>query len=242
MTQPPPQQPSPGPLSPQHGIPAQGGMPSPGAPGPEGSVPQGGYAAPAGGYAAPDGGYAPTGAGHPAPQGGPGTLAKKPSKAPKILIILGSVILALSVIIGVVLAVVGFGGAVSSLDDLEVFNSGNGTITAEEGDSLQIYVEEGTPAPSCTVDGPSVGEGTSQNSTAGTNEATWVSVDSFTAEAAGEYVVSCDGGPIAVGPPISVGGIFAGLGGIFLAIFGGALGFLLLAIGVILLIVRRSRA
>lgn len=235
MTQPPPQQPSSGSLSPQHGIPAQGGMPSPGAPGPQGSFPQGGYSAPDGGYAVPGGGY-------PSPQGGSSSPATKPSKAPKILIILGAVILALSVVIGVVMAVIGFGGAVSGLDDLEVFDSGSGTISAEAGDSLQIYVEEGAPVPSCTVDGPSVGEGTSQNSTAGTNEATWVSVDSFTAETAGEYMITCDGGPIAVGPPISVGGIFAGLGGILLAIVGGALGLLLLAIGVILLIVRRSRA
>ena len=235
MTQPPSQQPSSGPLSPQHGVPTQGGMPSPGAPGPQSAGIQGGYSA-------PDAGYTPTGTGHSAPQSGSGTPAKKPSKAPKVLIILGSVILALSVIIGVVMAVIGFGGAVSGLDDLEVFDSGSGTISAEAGDSLQIYVEEGAPVPSCTVDGPSVGEGTSQNSTAGTNEATWVSVDSFTAETAGEYMITCDGGPIAVGPPLSVGGIFAGVGGILLAIVGGALGLLLLAIGVILLIVRRSRA
>lgn len=191
------------------------------------------------------GAYGPGGmpaAGAPAPHGAPPAPAKKPSKAPKILIILGSVILALSVIIGVVLAFVGFSGAVSTLDELEVFDSGSGTVTAEAGDSLQVYVEEGAPTPSCTIDGPAVGEGTSQNSTAGTEEATWVSVDSFTAEEAGEYEISCDQGPIAVGPPISVGGIFAGLGGIFLAIGGGALGFLLLVLGVILLIVRKRSA
>ena len=181
-------------------------------------------------------------AGAPTPHGAPPAPAKKPSKAPKILIILGAAILALSVIIGVVLAVIGFGGAVSDLDDLEVFDSGSGTVTAEAGESLQVYAEEGAPVPSCTIDGPAVGEGTSQNSTAGTNEATWVSVDSFTAEEAGEYEISCDQGPIAVGPPVSVGGIFAGLGGILLAIGGGALGFLLLLIGVILLIVRKRSA
>lgn len=134
------------------------------------------------------GAYGPGGmppAGAPAPQGAPPAPAKKPSKAPKILIILGSVILALSVVIGVALAIVGFSGAVSTLDELEVFDSGSGTVTAEAGDSLQVYAEEGAPTPSCTVDGPAVGEGTSQDSNAGTNEATWVSVDSFTAEEAG---------------------------------------------------------
>lgn len=180
--------------------------------------------------------------GGPPPYGTAPAPAKKPSKGPKILIILGSVVLALSVIIGVVLAVIGFGGAVSDLDDLEVFDSGSGTVTAEAGDSLQVYAEEGAPVPNCSIDGPAVGEGTSQNSTAGTDEATWVSVDSFTAEEAGEYEISCDQGPIAVGPPVSIGGIFAGLGGILLAIGGGALGFLLLLIGVIWLIVRKRSA
>ncbi|ASK65292.1 hypothetical protein CFK39_04975 [Brachybacterium avium] len=168
--------------------------------------------------------------------------AKKPSKAPKVLIVLGSVILALSVIIGVVLAVIGFGGTVSGMNELEVFDSGNGTVTAEAGESLQIYAEEGAAVPSCTIDGPAVGPGTGQSSTMGDGEHSWVSVDSFTAEEAGDYEVSCTEAPIAVGPPVSIGGIFAGLGGIALAIFGGALGLLLLVIGVVLLIVRKRSA
>ena len=201
-----------GPLSPGYGVPAQGGMPSPGAPGP--------YGADAGG---------------PAP-------VKKTSKAPKILIILGAVILALSVIVGVVLAFIGIGGVAGNLSELEEFSGGSGTITAEAGDSLQIYAEEGAPAPECAVDGPSVGEGTFQNSSISDGETSWVSVDSFTAEEAGEYTIECSDGPIAVGPPVSIGGIFAGIGGVLLAIVGGTLGFVLLALGVILLIVRKRRA
>lgn len=237
MTQPPSTPPSNGPLSPQNGAPAQGGMPSPGAPAPQGGYgsSQGGYGSPQGGYAAPQGGYA-------APQGGASGPEKKPSKAPKILIILGSAILVLSVIIGVVLAIIGIGGAASSAGELEVFDSGSGVVVAEAGDSLQIYVEEGAPIPSCTIDGPAVGAGTSQSSELGTGETTWVSVDSFTADEAGEYEVTCGDTPIAVAPPVSIGGIFAGIGGVLLAIVGGALGFLLLAIGVILLIVRKRSA
>src|SRR5699024_5563188 len=78
--------------------------------------------------------------------------------------------------------------------------------------------------------------------TIGDGETTWVSVDSFTAEQAGDYEVTCDDAPVAVGPPVSIGGIFAGLGGILLAVLGGALGFLLLLLGVILLIVRKRSA
>ncbi|WP_422115461.1 hypothetical protein [Brachybacterium sp. UNK5269] len=177
----------------------------------------------------------PAGAGAPAP--GPA-----PSKAPKLLIIIGSVILALSVIVGVVLAVVGIGGVAGSADDLEQFPSGAGTVVAEEGDSLQIYVPEGFPPPTCDVMGPAVGEGTGQSSTTTAGGTTWVSVHSFTAEAAGEYSIDCGGLPIAVGPPVSILGIFAGIGGILLALGGGFLGFVLLALGVILLLVRRSKA
>ena len=208
MTQPPSSH-STGPLSPQHGIPAQGGMPSPGAP---------------------------------APYGGAPAPAKKRSKAPTILIVLGAVILALSVIAGIVITALGIGGIAGGLSELEEFDSGSGTISAEAGDSYQIFVEEGAASPTCTVDGPAVGEGTSQSSAISDGETSWVSVDSFTTEEAGEYTVNCSDGPIAVGPPVPVGGIFASIGGILLAIGGGTLGFLLLLIGVILVIVRKRKA
>ncbi|MGO1600484.1 MAG: hypothetical protein ACTHX0_12745 [Brachybacterium sp.] len=180
--------------------------------------------------------------GSPSPQGATPAPAKKPSKAPKVLIILGSVILALGVIVGIVLAVVGLGGAFSTIDELEVFDSGSGTVTAEADEMLMVYVEEGTPIPSCTIDGPAVGAGTLQTSTLGNGERQWRSVDSFTAEEAGEYDISCGDTPIAVGPPVSMGGVLVGIGGIFVAIAGGGLGFLLLVLGVILLIVRKRSA
>lgn len=167
---------------------------------------------------------------------------KKPSKAPKILIILGSAILALSLIVGIVLAVIGLGGAFSTADELEVFDSGSGTITAEAGESLQVYGAEGASYPLCEIDGPSAGPGTIQTSTITSGGTDWYSVESFTAEEAGDYTITCDEGPVAVGPPVSMGAIFAGVGGIFLAIGGGALGLLLLAIGVVLVIIRKRSA
>lgn len=168
--------------------------------------------------------------------------APKQSKAPKILIILGASILALSVIAGIVLTVVGIGGAIGTGDDLEEFPAGTGIVAAEQGDSLQIYVQEGTPAPICAVTGPSVGAGTSQSSTISVGSTTWVSVDSFTADEAGEYSIDCGGPMIAVGPPVSILGIFAGVGGILLGLGGGFLGFVLLAVGILLLVLRRRKA
>lgn len=174
----------------------------------------------------------------PAPQPAP---AKKPSKAPKILIILGAAVLALSLVVGIVLAIIGFSGVNS---DLEVI-SGTGSIEAEAGDVVQLYAEEGTSSPLCMVSGPSasaLGDGTAQTSTITAEGRTWVSFDSFTANEAGQYEFDCAGDEIAVGPPVSAGSILTGLGGIFLAIGGGALGLLLLVIGVIILLVRRNRA
>ena len=118
---------------------------------------------------------------------------------------------------------------------------GTGTYTAEADETVQLYAEEGTPAPQCTIDGPAVGEGTIQTSGFGNEGREWDSFDSFTAEEAGDYTIDCGGTPVMVGPPVSIGGIFAGLGGILLAIGGGVLGFLLLMVGVIILLVRRGR-
>ena len=96
---------------------------------------------------------------------------------------------------------------------------------------MQLSAEEGTPAPQCTIDGPSVGEGTIQTSGFGNEGREWVSFDSFTAEEAGDYTIDCGGTPVMIGPPVSIGGIFGG----------GVLGFLLLMVGVIILLVRRGR-
>lgn len=233
MTQTPP--PQPGPLSPQQGVPPQGGMPSPGAP-----VPQGGHGAPQPGYGAPQPGYGGPPPGGEAPHGG--APARKPSKAPTVLLIIGALILVLSVVAGVVLAVVGFGGVASDASKYEIFESGSGTVTAAPGDTLQLYAEEGVPVPECTIDGPAVGSGTIQTSGFGLEGREWSSFDSFTAEEAGTYDIQCGDTPVMVGPPVSIGGIFAGLGGILLAVGGGALGLLLLAIGAILLILRKRRA
>lgn len=194
--------------------------------------------------AQPGGGMPPAGGGAPQPGGWnqpAAAPAKKPSKAPKVLIILGAVIIGLSLVIGIVTAVIGFGQVAGGAEKYQILENGSGTYTAEADETVQLYSEEGTPAPQCTIDGPSVGEGTIQTSGFGNEGREWDSFDSFTAEEAGDYTIDCGGTPVMVGPPVSIGGIFAGLGGILLAIGGGVLGFLLLMVGVIILLVRRGR-
>ena len=168
--------------------------------------------------------------------------ATKPSRAPKILMIIGGAILALSVIIGVVVAVIGFVTALSS--DFEEFPGGSGTFTAEQGEVIQLYAEEGTAAPTCTLytpDGAQPEPGTNQNSNRSFGDTSWESFDSFTAPSSGEYEIDCAGTAVAVGPPVSIGGVFGAVGGILFAIGGGFLGFVLLAIGIVLWLLNRNK-
>lgn len=182
----------------------------------------------------------------PNPYGSPGTAPapapRKTGKAPLILIIVGGVILVASVVVGIVLAVIGIGSTAGGISDIEVLDSGSGSITAEEGDVLQLYAEEGTAQPVCQVAGPSaeaIGEGVDQSSSTTIDGRMWESFDSLTANEAGEYTIDCAGTPVAVGPPVSIGGIFGAVGGILLGVAGGFVGFVLLVIGVVLLIVRK---
>lgn len=190
--------------------------------------------------------------GPPAPQPGPFSGAPqtpqaqpKRSALPVVLLVIGAVILVGSIIIGAVVAVLSFRSTASGMDSIEVFDSGSGTYTAESGELVQAYVPEGAMIPSCSIAGPTpdaVGEGDSSRSSSTTIEGqTWSSFDSFTAQADGDYEIDCAGTPVALGPPVSIGGIFGTIGGIAVAVGGALLGGLLVLIGGIWLIVRRSK-
>ncbi|MEE1651824.1 hypothetical protein V1260_13655 [Brachybacterium sp. J144] len=176
---------------------------------------------------------------------GPAPAPAKKGKAPMILMILGGVILVLSVIVGIVITVIGISSTAGGYNEIEVFESGSGSVTAEAGDVLQYYVPEGTAIPTCDITAPSeaaVGEGTPQTSSVSKDGVTWESFDSITANEAGEYTVDCHGTPVAVGPPVSIGGIFGAVGGIFLGLGGGFVGFVILLVGIILALLRRRKA
>ncbi len=184
-----------------------------------------------------------------APQGGqwqPGPAApvKRRSKGPVVLLVIGALILVLSLVAGIVLAVIGFGATARGIGDIQVYSSGAGTYTAEAGEEIQAYAPEGSTPPSCsliTPDGTEPSGGTNQSSSTTIDGQNWVSFDSFTASAAGDYQIDCAGSPVALGPPVSIGGIFSGIGGVLLAVLGGILGFLLLLAGIIWMVVQRRR-
>lgn len=169
----------------------------------------------------------------------------KKGRAPLVLMIVGGLIVAASVAVSVIITVIGAMSAGSSFNELEVFDSGSGSVTAEEGDVLQYYVPEGTAVPTCEITAPSqaaIGEGSSQTSRITRDGVTWVSFDSITANEAGEYTVDCHGTSVAVGPPVSAGGILGVVGGIVLGLGGAFIGVVVLLIGIILAIVRRRKA
>src|SRR5690625_5677803 len=79
------------------------------------------------------------------------------------------------------------------------------------------------------------------SSTRSLGDTSWESFDSFTAPSSGEYEIDCAGMPVAVGPPVSIGGILGAVGGVLFAIGGGFLGFVLLAIGIVLWLLNRKK-
>ena len=90
-------------------------------------------------------------------------------------------------------------------------------------------------------DGAELGPGTNQSSSTTIDGTTWVSFASVEATATGEHQIDCDSPQVAVGPPVSLGGIFGAIGGVLLGIGGGILGFLLLLAGLIWWLVTRKK-
>jgi hypothetical protein len=168
-------------------------------------------------------------------------------KGGKILLVIGLIVLVVSVVAGVILAVVNIGGAAKTVGELETF-SGSTEYSAEAGEEFQLYYQTGNSIPMCEVvgaDGSEPQPGGISTSTIGDGDESWTSFDSYKASSAQTYTITCDSdsdAELAVGPPLSVAGIFAGVGGILLAAFGGGFGFVLAVVGLILLLVGRSKA
>ncbi|GAB2539578.1 hypothetical protein [Brachybacterium huguangmaarense] len=184
------------------------------------------------------------------PAPGPVGSGTVPTSAPgaglrrwgKILSILGGIILLLSVVIGVIMSVTGFGKALSVEEEGTVF-TGSTSVTVEAGQEVQLYVHEGETPPSCTVEPAADITDSSMTYTVSNGDVSWVSFQGFTAAKAGTYTIDCAGDTeVLAGPPVSVGGILSAIGGIFLGILGGGLGALLLVLGLILYFVGRSKA
>ncbi|MCB0883624.1 MAG: hypothetical protein KDB34_02525 [Propionibacteriaceae bacterium] len=209
-------------------------------PGPNPPFFQGGQPAPQHGYQQPGapypaGGQYPSGGPYP-PYANPGGVNTQPQPRPggKKLLIAGVIVLAVGLVGGVIMAIMGIGGAVGTLDRSQEFSVST-QVSAESGQVFQLYKPEGSMTPSCEVigaDGSIPGVGTMQHSTVGNANQSWESFGSFRADSAQLYMIVCDTStPLLVGPPVSIGGIFVGVGGILLAVAGTIVGVILIAVG-----------
>ena len=168
--------------------------------------------------------------------------------------VVGGVLLAVAVLVAVASGFLGYrtvSGAVG--EGLNEFAApGSTTHAAEAGESVTVFLEQGTLSPGATrpavsVTGPDGGAVTTggANGYLELNGRRFDALASFTAPAAGEYAVAADmpegdSATIAVGPDITglLGGVFGGLAGVCGAVVLALTGLVLLIVG----LVRRSRA
>lgn len=161
----------------------------------------------------------------------------------KILAIVGAIMLVVCVVVGVILAVTGIGRAAGTADKGTTF-TGSTSVTLEAGQKVQLYAPDDAATPMCEVTpADKVGDAPVQSSEVTSGGVTWESFDGFTATEAGSYQITCDGTTqVLAAPPVSIGGIFAGVGGILLGVLGGGLGLLMLIVGLVLFFIGRGKA
>ncbi|MGW0038175.1 hypothetical protein [Gordonia sp. NPDC003376] len=165
----------------------------------------------------------------------------------KVLTGLGAALMLISVVVGVILAVSGFGKVADQTSQAFAIN-GSVTRHLDAGAQLTLYAPGTTagpypdPLPACAVTGPGVErDSTTQSSSFTFDNTTVRSFAQYRITAAGEYVIDCGNGYAVGAPPLSLSGVFSGVGGVLLAVFGGGLGLLVTIVGVILWVVGRNR-
>ena len=185
--------------------------------------------------------------------------ADRPDPAPPgrrpgtTMAIVGGGLLALALLVAAVSGFVGYrtvSGAVA--EGINEFAApGSTTHAAEAGESVTIFLEDGTLSPGATrpaatvtgPDGAAVPTG-GANGYLELNGRRFDGLASFTAPATGDYAIAADlpegdSATLAVGPDLTglIGGVFGGLAGVCLAVVLGLTGLVLLIVG----LVRRSR-
>lgn len=150
-----------------------------------------------------------------------------------------------TVIVGVVMAIVGFGKLTDVVN--QSFRVNGPTLhTAQSGDVLVLYAQNSSVAgdPVCAVTGPApTRPGPIERNTDFTYDDSTVSAfASYRFTQDGTYTIDCDRSGVVAGPELPVSGIFTGAGGVLLAVFGGLLGAVMLVLGVILWIIGANRA
>lgn len=151
------------------------------------------------------------------------------------LLISGGIIVLLSLVL------CGIGGfmAVPQMQDIGEAEqiTGSTTVTLEEGESTNAWVEEGSYATCSAIapDGSSVPDASNGEQTVSWGNDSYERAFAIEAEQSGQYTISCSA-PFVLGDGISTGGILVASGGGVLC----CIGFLVLVIGLVLWLVRRK--
>lgn len=214
------------------------GQPGPGPQGYPGQGPQGqpgsyGQPGPQGGYQFPPGQQPPQGSYY---QQGAYRQGEPKKRRGKGLIIAGTIVLGISIIVGILLGA-NIAGSVPGDDEITRVQ---GTVTVDvDEDGLVLYAPEGLAA-NCRVLGP---EGMTPDTGMGSTSYSFTYDGDLQASfarvgggdnPAGEYQVACQEDHVIIAPALSIAGILGGVGGILAGVFGGILGVVLLVIGLIL--------
>ncbi|GAA3956889.1 hypothetical protein [Gordonia caeni] len=150
-----------------------------------------------------------------------------------------------TVVVGIVMAIVGFGKLTDVVND-SFRVTGPTQHTARSGDVLVLYAPSSSVAgdPVCAITGPApTRPGPIERNTDFTYDDRNISAfASYRFTQDGTYTIDCDRSGVVAGPELPVSGIFTGAGGVLLAVFGGLLGAVMLVLGVILWIIGANRA
>ncbi|MBD0021191.1 hypothetical protein GII33_17900 [Gordonia pseudamarae] len=166
------------------------------------------------------------------------------AKVGKLFTILGILIMLVSVVVGVIFAVTGFGKVADMADNAFVIE-GSVTRQFDAGDEIFLFGQSsGTDyeRPNCRFDGPApTTTVTSGFNTTFTYDGRSVkSYQGVGFTESGSYTITCDSYAVATSE-ISAAGIFQSVGGVLLTVFGGGAGAFLAVVGGILWIIGASR-
>lgn len=168
---------------------------------------------------------------------------KPPSKAPKVLIVIGAVLLAVAVACGIVFATQ-IGSLIPKPDS---FVHVDGPTSVDiTGDEMKVIFTS-DPSVSCDVTSPGAAQPDIWLDQPMQFESEGISFEAIgkiggPGEVSGTYLIECDGPGVIIAPPLSVGGIGMAVLAAVVGGFAGVLGLILLIVGLVLRAGQKKRA
>lgn len=167
---------------------------------------------------------------------------KPPSKAPKIMIVVGAILMAVSVVLFVLFATQ-LMSAIPSEDDVVTVN-GPTEVQITGGEMKVIYASDvsvGCDVTGPTADVPDVTLRISMNWGRNGENYTGIGKVGGDGQPDGTYTVECDGDGVVIAPPISIPGITTSVLSAVVGGFAGLIGLVLLIVGLVLRAGQKKR-